>query len=125
MNTAGQYVANTDIKTGGNDYASVVSYFGGKYRLVGENFMVDGTAFKVRELGINYTLGKELSESIGLNTVTIGVYARNPFYVFSKENRGYGDPETSIGSGSNLKGIAGVNQYPAIRTVGFSTTINF
>ena len=90
----------------------------------GENFIPDATAFKVRELGIGYSLSKEASSSIGLKGLSIGVFARNPFYKFAKENKGYADPETSI-SGGNLFGITGTNQYPSTKVYGINTTINF
>lgn len=124
MNSAGQYVANTSIKSGGDSYVGLADYYSNVYGAIAENFIVDATFFKVRELGISYSLGREMAKSIGLDGLTFGVYARNPFFKYAKENKGYGDPETSIGSG-NLRGIAGINQYPTVRTFGFNTTINF
>jgi hypothetical protein len=125
MNAAGQYVENTSIKSGGSSYASVTDYYGGVYSKIAENFVIDATAFKVRELGINYSLGKEMANSLGLDGLTLGVYARNPFHVFSKENRGYTDPETSASSGNNAAGLALQDQYPSTRIIGFNTVINF
>ncbi|MFC3159372.1 hypothetical protein ACFOEQ_13365 [Chryseobacterium arachidis] len=125
LNSAGQYVANTSIKSGGTSYADLPSYYGGVYQNIAENFVIDATAFKVRELGINYTLGKDTAKSIGIEGLTFGVYARNPFRVFSKENKGYVDPETSVGSGSNVYGVASQSQYPTTRVIGFNTVINF
>jgi len=124
MNSAGQYVANTTIKSGGDSYVGLADYYSNTYSKIAENFIVDATFLKVRELGISYSLGRETAKSIGLDGLTFGVYARNPFVKYAKENKGYGDPETSLGSG-NLRGITGVNQYPAIKTFGFNTTINF
>jgi hypothetical protein len=39
MNSAGQYVANTSIKSGGTSYADLPDYYGGVYSRVGENFI--------------------------------------------------------------------------------------
>lgn len=125
MNAAGQYVANTSIKSGGTDYSTLPTYYGGTYTAIAENFILDATAFKVRELALSYNLGKDMVRSIGLDGLTIGVYARNPFRVFAKENRNYADPETNITSGGNVMGISARSQYPTTRIIGFNTTINF
>lgn len=124
LNSAGQYVENTSIKSGGDSYVGLADYYSNTYRAIAENFIVDATFFKVREMGLSYSLGKEMAKSLGLDGLTFGVYARNPFFKYAKENKGYGDPETSIGTG-NLRGIAGVNQYPTVKTFGVNTTINF
>lgn len=124
MNTAGQYVANTSIKSGGESYGDVPDYYGSVYSKVGENFIMSGTAFRVRELGVSYALGADAAKSIGLTGLSFSVYARNPFYKFAKENRGYADPEASFSTG-NISGLTNANQYPSTRTVGFTTTINF
>lgn len=124
MNSAGQYVENTSIKSGGTTYAELPDYYGGVYSRIGENFILSGTAFRVRELGISYTLGTDTARSIGLSGLSFSVYARNPFYKFAKENKGYADPEASFTTG-NISGITNSNQYPSTRTVGFTTTINF
>lgn len=125
VNSAGQYVENTSIKSGGTSYNSLPAYYGGIYSSIAENFVIDAKAFKVRELGINYSLGREMARSIGLEGLQFGLYARNPFHVFSKENKGYVDPETSLSQGGNIRGIAAQSQYPTTRIVGFNTIINF
>ncbi|MDN5395475.1 MAG: SusC/RagA family TonB-linked outer membrane protein, partial [Chryseobacterium sp.] len=124
MNSAGQYVENTSIKSGGNDYSGLPDYYGSVYSRIGENFIISGTAFRVRELGLSYTLGADMAKSIGLSGLSFSVYARNPFYKFAKDNKGYADPEASFTTG-NAMGITNANQYPSTRTVGFTTTINF
>jgi len=124
LNSAGQYVENTSIKSGGDSYAGLPDYYGSVYSRVGENFILSGTAFRVRELGLSYTLGTDTARSIGLTGLSFSVYARNPFYKFAKENKGYADPEASFSTG-NIGGLTNSNQYPSTRTVGFTTTINF
>lgn len=124
MNNSGQYVENTSIKSGGTSYGDLPDYYGSVYGRIAENFIMSGTAFRVRELGISYALGTDAAKSIGLSGLSFSVYARNPFYKFAKENRGYADPEGSFTTG-NISGITNSNQYPSTRTVGFTTTINF
>lgn len=125
MDNSGQYVANTSIKSGGEAYEDLPDYYGSVYSRIGENFIMSGTAFRVRELGLSYTLGSDTARSIGLTGLSFSVYARNPFYKFAKDNRGYADPEGSFSTGTNIGGLTNSNQYPSTRTVGLTTTINF
>lgn len=123
---SGNYVPNTSIYTGGNhaDYSGVLAYYSSVYNRIGENFLFDGSAFKIREISLSYTLPKTLLENAGLNEVTFGVHARNPFIKYAKDNLNYADPETSF-SNSNAKGIAANTQYPNVKSYGFSLNIKF
>src|SRR5699024_535353 len=49
----GNYVENTSIKTGGNDYADVITYYSSIYSSIGDNLLIDGKAFKVREIALS------------------------------------------------------------------------
>ncbi|WP_018675660.1 SusC/RagA family TonB-linked outer membrane protein [Riemerella columbina] len=120
----GGYVANQSIKTGGNSYEEVSAYYSSIYNRIGENFIVDATAFKVRELSMSYTLPKKLVQNAGLRELTIGVHARNPFVKLAKDNLNYSDPETSNTTG-NSQGIAASNQYPSVKTYGVSLNLKF
>lgn len=136
----GAYVANTNVPiyattyNNPNDAANynptlaLSEYYGGAvYNSVGENFVLDATAFKVREIGLSYTFSKELLGQSKINELTIGVQARNPFTKFAKENRNYDDPETSFeGNGSYAGYIStGAVQYPNLRTFGGNISITF
>ena len=120
----GVYTENTSVVTGGTTYTSYLNYFSKEYRAVTENFVLDATAFKVRELSLSYTLPTKTIERTGLTSLRFGVNARNPFIVLPKENRGYSDPEQSRSSG-NDQGLAITGQYPATRTFGFSLNASF
>ncbi|WP_333810311.1 SusC/RagA family TonB-linked outer membrane protein [Flavobacterium sp.] len=120
----GVYTENTSVVTGGSTYTSYLNYFSNEYRDVVENFVLDATAFKVRELSLSYTLPTKTIEKTGLTSLRFGVNARNPFVVLPKENRGYNDPEQSRSSG-NDQGLAVTGQYPATRTFGFSLNASF
>ncbi|KQR91975.1 SusC/RagA family TonB-linked outer membrane protein [Chryseobacterium sp. Leaf180] len=136
----GAYVANTNVpiyattynnnvptNTNYNPVFALSEYYGGaSYNSVGENFVLDATAFKIREIGLSYTFSKELLGSSKINELTIGVQARNPFTRFAKENRNYDDPETGAGGGF-LSGfiLADANQYPNLRTFGGNVTVTF
>jgi TonB-linked SusC/RagA family outer membrane protein len=123
----GVYTQNTNIVTGGNSYTSYQTYFSDEFRAAGENFVIDATAFKVRELALNYTLPKTYIEKTGLSELSFGVNARNPFMVLPNENRNYQDPETAgnAGPNGNGAGIATIGQYPNTRTFGFTINAKF
>lgn len=123
----GGYVPNTDIKTGGENYSGVITWFSSKYATYGENLLVDGQAFKVRELYLTYSLPKSLVKQYGLEEITFGVHARNPFKKFADNNLDYVDPETSYYSGStnNAFGFGSRTQYPSTKVYGFSLNLKF
>ena len=120
----GVYAANTNVVTGGTTYANYLDYFSNEYRDVSENFVLDATAFKVRELSLSYSLNQKALDAIGFSSVRVGVNARNPFVVLPKENRGYADPEFSNTTG-NAQGLSVSGQYPATRSYGLSVNLTF
>lgn len=120
----GVYEANTGIITGGTSYSTFLNYFSNDYYTVTENFVLDATAFKVRELALSYTLPVKMLERTAISNVVVGLNARNPFTVLPKENRSYNDPETSNTTG-NGQGLAAINQYPTTRSLGFSLNVTF
>lgn len=135
----GSYVANTNVPIYANTFNNPVStsynpvlglseYFGGaSYNTVGENFVLDATAFKIREIGLSYTFDRKLLGNSKINQLVIGVQARNPFIKFAKENRNYDDPETGYqGDGAYAGYISsGAVQYPNLRTFGGNISITF
>ncbi len=120
----GSYIANNNVVTGGTTYNTYLQYFQDEYAETAENFVLDATAFKVRELSLSYTFKTEMIERAGMTALRVGVNARNPFMVLPKENRDYSDPEQSRTTG-NDQGLAAVGQYPLTRTFGFSVNLTF
>lgn len=121
----GQYVPNTTPVGGAATYTAMNSYFASStYLGVGEEFLVDGTALKVREIALSYALPKSILANTFVNSLTVGVYARNPFVIYAKDNRNYSDPETSASNG-NAAGIADNGQYPTTRNFGFNLNVTF
>ena len=120
----GGYTPNTSIKTGGNNYSSVITWFSNNYATYGENLVADGEVFKLREVSLSYTLAKDIVKSYGIDEITFGVYARNPFMKFAKNNLNYADPETSY-YGGNARGVASRTQYPSTKVYGFSLNVKF
>ena len=122
--TPGVYAPNTGTITGGTTYTDYLNYFSNEYRDVTENYVLDATAFKCRELSLSYSLPSTILTDTGLSSVTFGVNARNVFVILPKENRGYHDPEFANTSG-NGAGLAVTGQYPPTRTFGFSLNVIF
>lgn len=122
--STGQYVENTSVLTGGTTYSSYQQYYANEYTNVAENFIVDATALKVREISLAYSLDEKLLDRTGIKAVTLGVNLRNPFTFFPKSNRGYTDPESSYSTG-NAFGYSPVGNYPQTRTYGFSVNLTF
>lgn len=120
----GVYTQNTNVVTGGNSYSSYLSYFQDEYYDVGENFILDATALKIRELAFSYGLSDNAIKNLGLSSLRFGIVSRNPFTFLAKENRGYADPEASISNG-NAKGFANIGRYPVTRTLAFTLNATF
>lgn len=129
----GSYVENNSVVTGGGSSVGVQQYYANTYSRIDENFVLDATAFRVRELSLSYAIPAKMLERTGLTSLRVGVNARNPFTSLARENRGYDDPENSISngnivglaSGTSRTGSGGTNQYPNTRTVGFSLNLTF
>ncbi|WP_300688670.1 SusC/RagA family TonB-linked outer membrane protein [Chryseobacterium sp.] len=119
----GQYVPNTTPVLGDGSYQGAADYFSGSYQTaVGEEFVVDGTALKIREIALSYQIPKSVLASTFVRSLSVGVYARNAFVWYAKSNRNFADPETSsVGIG----GIAATSQYPTTRVFGFSLNASF
>lgn len=121
----GQYVPNTTTVGDDPSYFGVNSYFGeGNFQSIGEEHVIDGTALKVREIALSYDIPRSVLKDTFVNSLTIGVYARNPFVIYAKDNRNFADPETSNTNG-NVAGYAALGQYPTIRNYGFNLNLTF
>ena len=118
------YVANTTATGDSPDYSGTTSYFTGAGRNAPENLLVDGTALKIRELSLSYSVPRAVLSSTFVTSATFGVYARNPFFFYAKNNENYNDPETASGNGQ-AAGIATDGQYPNYRSFGFNLNVTF
>lgn len=115
----GVYTTNTSVATSGDQ-----NYYTGIYREIDENFVIDATAFKCREIALSYDFSKKALKNTFLNTFSIGINARNVFMVVPKENRNYSDPEFSFSTGNDV-GLSTTSQGPSTRTYGFNVNISF
>ncbi|RAK22770.1 TonB-linked SusC/RagA family outer membrane protein [Flavobacterium aquaticum] len=115
----GVYTQNNSVTTSGGQ-----DYYTGIYREIDENFVLDATAFKCREIALSYTFSKDLLSRIGISSFSVGINARNVFMILPKENRNYTDPEFSFTTGNNI-GLSTGNQAPPTRTYGINFNLTF
>ncbi len=117
----GVYVENTDITiTGGN-----LSYWTDHYWLIKENYVKDASAFKIRELALNYELPNKFLHSSPIKNFKIGLIARNYFSFLPSENR-FSDPEfQNPNVSSNAIGVGGFYQSPPTKSLGVNINIEF
>ncbi|MNJ96424.1 TonB-dependent Receptor Plug Domain protein [compost metagenome] len=115
----GVYTPNTSITTssGGQPFWDSV------YSNISENYVVDATAFKCREIAFSYTFSKKMLDNSPFEGITIGANARNVFMILPKANR-YTDPEFGFTTG-NAVGVGSVDEVPPTRTYGFNVTLTF
>ncbi|MGB1269370.1 MAG: SusC/RagA family TonB-linked outer membrane protein [Flavobacteriaceae bacterium] len=119
----GSGVTNTTVLTGpsfgsGNPYQDYQEFINQNFVEADENFVLDATAFKLREVSLTYDLPSKLLNKSFINGVNIGISGRNLLTVLPKENRGYNDPEIGTGLGN-------YSQTPPTRTYSMSVNLKF
>jgi TonB-linked SusC/RagA family outer membrane protein len=120
----GTYIANTSTPSGGTNAGSYINFFN-NYRNVGENHVLDASAFKVRELSLSYEFSKEMLQNTFIEGLRVSATARNPITILPAENRGYNDPEAGFTTG-NAQGITTqAGNYPPTKTFGFGLNLTF
>ncbi len=125
-------IPNSVIQTGDNTYVPNTnipiqngrqSYWTDTYNDVKENYVVDATAFKIRELAVSYTLPSAIVSKTPVQKVSVGFIARNLFTLLPAENA-FSDPEFN-NQNSNAIGIGGYFQMPPTRSFGVNLNIEF
>ncbi len=115
----GVFVENTNIPIQNGRQ----SYWTDVYGDVKENYVIDATAFKIRELSLTYTLPSTLLKSTPLQKVSVGFIARNLYTLLPAENA-FSDPEFN-NQNSNAIGVGGYFQMPPTRSFGVNLNIEF
>jgi len=115
----GVFVENTNIQAANGRQ----SYWTDVYNDVKENYIRDATAFKIRELALNYTLPSAILRNTPLQKLTVGVIARNLLTLLPEENS-FSDPEFN-NTNSNAVGVGGYFQSPPTRSFGVNLNIEF
>lgn len=87
-----------------------------------ENFMIDGSFVKLRNLIINYSFPVNAIEDLGINSAQLSLVARNLAILY--RNSDHFDPEQGFDPNSNNQNFAGV-MLPRTREVGLNLKITF
>ncbi|MBI9057071.1 MAG: SusC/RagA family TonB-linked outer membrane protein [Labilibaculum sp.] len=121
----GVYEANTNTQITGGE----MSFWKDHYNQIKENYVKDATAFKIRELALNYTFPKSLLNKTNfVNKVTVGFVARNLWTSLPKQKYRFSDPEfrnTRSTDAANGIGIGGYLTSPPTRSFGFNVNVEF
>ncbi|MVN92572.1 carboxypeptidase-like regulatory domain-containing protein [Mucilaginibacter aquatilis] len=130
----GQYVPNTSVTLNNPE-----TFFTGVARSVASNYIINASAWRMRELNIGYDFPTGLlSKQKVIKAATIAFTARNLFLWVPKSNA-YGDPDytyspaaSNFGTGSttgvtsgNQAGISDSSINPPTRTFGGTLTLTF
>lgn len=130
----GAYVPNTNVTLNNPE-----TFFTGVARSVASNWIIDASAWRMRELNIGYDLPASiLGKTKVIKGANIALNARNLF-VWTPKSNTYGDPDftyspgaTSFGNGNttgvtsgNQAGISDSSINPPVRTFGGTITLTF
>jgi TonB-linked SusC/RagA family outer membrane protein len=118
-NTDGSFTPNTSIKTADGGF----DYWYSQYSQVQENYTVDGSFVKLREISLSYELPKAfLAKQKVVKSASIGLVGRNLFTWLPKENV-FTDPEMNFSEG-NASGLQDLINPPT-RIYGFTLNVSF
>ena len=115
----GVYVENTNIQVQGGRQ----SYWTDNYNDVKSNYVKDATAFKIRELALNYSIPEKFFNKTSISKISFGFIGKNIFTKLPKENK-FSDPEFN-NTNSNIIGVGGYFQSPPTKSFGFNLNIEF
>ena len=116
------YVTNTDLPT----TDGTRNFWQTSYNEIKENYVVDASAIKIREIALDYSLPKKYLGNLDIDALSIGLIANNVFIWTPKENP-FTDPEFSVNTGGPgaVTGIGSSGQAPATGTYGFKVNVKF
>ena len=115
------YVENTTPVS----FENVANYYNTQSNLAIENtHIVDKTFVRLREINLNYDFPSALSKNMGLNKITLGVYARNLF-MWTPGDNPYVDPEVSTFGTGVLSELGEFGANPSQRSVGGVLKLSF
>ncbi|MFW6327093.1 MAG: TonB-dependent receptor domain-containing protein, partial [Bacteroidota bacterium] len=116
----GSYVENTTPVHSADFY----SYFGDGEDELNENFLIDRSFVKLRNVSLSYSLPQNLLSDGFFNEVTLSVYGNNLF-LWTPEDNTFIDPEVST-FGNDLEGLFGeYSANPTTRKMGGSIRVKF
>lgn len=114
----GVFVENTDRPT----TDGTRNFWQTSYNEIKENYVVDASAVKIREIALDYTLPSKFLEKTPFEAITVGLIANNLIMWRAAENI-YTDPEFSVNSGAGQNvGIGGTNSAVSNGTTGIGSS---
>jgi len=121
----GGYTENTNIPISGG----TMDFWQNHYNQIKENYVKDATAFKLRELSVNYSIPVELiSKTRVISKLSVGLVAHNLLTILPDGQTKFSDPEfknTGGGYDQNGIGVGGYLTPPPTRSYGFVVNIEF
>lgn len=118
LNAAGEYAKNDIIASSTSYYQSYMSDMSDAFQ---PDALYKNNYIKVRELSLDYTVPKSVSEKLSMQKVTLSFIARNLFYLYKSLPNV--DAESVLGTGNNS--FAEKSFYPSMKTIGFGVNISF
>ncbi|TDQ30046.1 SusC/RagA family TonB-linked outer membrane protein [Tenacibaculum caenipelagi] len=114
-----------DIRAEAHNYLTPFGYYGGSSETgtyaPDAQFVYDASYVKLREVSIGYEFPKSLTDKLSINSLSLGLSARNLWIIH--KNLPYGDPEYSASSG-NRRGIQN-GTLPSTKDVSLNISVKF
>ncbi|QGY44771.1 SusC/RagA family TonB-linked outer membrane protein [Maribellus comscasis] len=99
------------------------TYYTNPYSMsVGEEFVLDATNVRMREVVIGYNMPSKLMDKTPLKNANISLVGRNLFFLYRANN--YADSESGYSSGNVGTGIEH-SPLPSTRSIGMQLKVNF
>ena len=117
--TPGVWSENTNITTSDGGY----NFWTGTYNAIKENYVVDATTLKLREVALNYDLPSKYLDKTFIKGISFGLVARNIIMLRSDQNK-YTDPEFTTDT-QQVTGFGTQNQLPPTASYGFKMDVKF
>lgn len=117
--TPGVWSENTNITTSNGGF----DFWTGTYNAIKENYVVDATTLKLREVALSYELPSKYLDKTFIKGVTLGFVARNIIMLRSAQNK-YTDPEFTNDS-QQVTGFGTQSQLPPTASYGFKLDVKF
>jgi TonB-linked SusC/RagA family outer membrane protein len=112
----GNYIPNNIVVNAQNYYSTAFS------QNIAESSVYDASFVKWRELSFSYALPRQLFKNIAVQSIDIGVTARNLAILYKKAP--HIDPETAFGVDVGQQGLE-YAQTPSTRTIGMNLNVKF
>jgi TonB-linked SusC/RagA family outer membrane protein len=115
----GVYTANTNITTSSGGF----DFWNNTYNSIKENYVVDATTFKLREIALTYNFPERFLKNTLIKNISLGAFGRNLLMLRSAQNK-YTDPEFTLDS-QQFSGFGTQAQLPPTASYGFKLDVKF